>query len=131
MKNKFTVLISAYLMTFSSLLFAEQAAVQVLMNKDLADFGNKEGMMLTVEYAPGASSKTHKHDAHIFVYVLQGSVIMQVEGGEPVEVKAGQTFYEAPNDIHLVSKNASDKEKAKFLVFSLKGKNIPVLIPVP
>lgn len=107
-----------------------EADVTMLMQQQLNDLGNKEGMMLTVEYAPGESSSAHRHDSHIFVYVLEGAVVMQVQGEEPVELQAGQTFYEAPDDIHLVSKNASVTESAKFLVLNIKDKNKPVLTPV-
>jgi len=86
--------------------------------------------MLIVEYAPGMSSEKHRHDAHIFAYVLEGAVTMQVEGGEPVTLTAGDTFYESPEDIHLVSKNASPTAPAKMVVFSLTEKNAPIVIPV-
>jgi quercetin dioxygenase-like cupin family protein len=130
MVKNLAVFFSVCVMLFSSMLVANEADVLLLMQQDLAELNNKEGLMLTVEYAPGASSKAHKHDAHIFVYVLEGSVIMQVEGGEPVELKAGETFYESPKDVHIVSKNASDSQKARFIVFSLKEKNAAVVIPV-
>ncbi|MFC1747648.1 cupin domain-containing protein [Pseudomonadota bacterium] len=86
--------------------------------------------ILTVEYAPGGSSKSHRHDAHAFVYVFEGAITMQVSGSEPVTVTAGNTFYESPNDIHLVSKNASDIEAAKFVVFTVKENGAPVVLPV-
>jgi len=103
--------------------------VNPLMAKDLAGLAGKEGMMLTVEYEPGASSAEHRHDAHVFVYVLEGSVIMQVEGGAPVTLGPGQTFYESPGDVHSVSKNASDSEAAKVLVFIVKDKGKPPVLP--
>ncbi|MBL4638068.1 MAG: cupin domain-containing protein, partial [Proteobacteria bacterium] len=120
------VLSSVGLLFFSSMLVADPADVTLLMQQDLADLKNKEALVLTVEYAPGASSTAHRHDAHTFVYVLEGSVIMQVAGGDPVELKAGQAFYESPKDVHVVSKNASDSQAAKFVVFSLKEKGVPV-----
>ncbi len=86
--------------------------------------------MLTVEYAPGDSNSKHRHNAHTFVYVLEGSIVMQVEGGQAVTLGPGQTFYETPDDIHTVSKNASDSQPAKFLVFFVKEKGAPPLIPV-
>jgi quercetin dioxygenase-like cupin family protein len=86
--------------------------------------------MLTVEYAPGASSTAHRHNANTFVYVLEGSVVMQVEGGKPVTLGPGQTFYESPSDVHVVSKNASDSQPAKFLVFFVKDKGASALVPV-
>jgi len=110
---------------------AEGAKVTRLMHKELRDLVNKEGLMVMVEYAPGMSSKKHRHNAHSFIYVLEGSIIMQVSGGDPVTLEAGQTFYESPKDIHLVSKNASRTRSAKFIVFSLNEKNSPVVIPVP
>jgi quercetin dioxygenase-like cupin family protein len=103
--------------------------VTPLMAKDLAGLADKEGMMLTVEYEPGASSKEHRHDGHVFVYVLEGSVVMQVEGGNPVTLEPGQTFYESPSDVHIVSKNASDSKAAKFLVFIVKDKDKPPVLP--
>lgn len=110
---------------------AEGPKVTPLTGKELAGFPGKEGVMLTVEYAPGASSGKHRHNAHTFVYVLEGAVIMQVEGGEAVTLGPGQTFYEAPEDIHLVSRNASDSQSAKFLVFFVKDKGTPPVVPVP
>jgi quercetin dioxygenase-like cupin family protein len=86
-------------------------------------------MMLTVEYEPGASSTKHRHDAHVFVYVLEGSVIMQVEGGKAVTLGPGETFYESPKDVHSVSKNASATKSAKFLVFIVKDKEKPPVLP--
>ncbi|NRA15600.1 MAG: cupin domain-containing protein [Oceanospirillaceae bacterium] len=91
---------------------------------------NKEGLMLMVEYGPGMSAKAHRHDANIFVYVLEGSVTMQLAGSEPLTLVAGDTFYESEQDIHLISENASSNETAKFLVFSVKNKNLPVVIPI-
>ena len=85
--------------------------------------------MLTVEYAPGASSAEHRHNAHTFVYVLSGSVVMQVRGGQPVTLGPGQTFYESPDDVHTVSRNASATEPAKFLVFFVKAKGAPPSVP--
>ena len=110
---------------------AEDAKITPLMTKDLTGLTGKEGTMLMVEYAPGGSSDKHKHNAHTFVYVLEGSIIMQVEGGETVTLGPGQTFYESPDDIHTVSKNASDSQPAKFLVFFVKEKGAPLLVPAP
>ena len=99
---------------------AQEAKVTPLLSKDLAGLAGKEaGEMVTVEYAPGASSKVHRHNAHTFVYVLEGSVVMQVKGGQPVTL-GPKTFYESPADIHTVSKNASNSLPAKFLVFFVK-----------
>ena len=109
---------------------AEGPKVTPLMGKDLVGLTGKEGVMLTVEYAPGVSSGKHGHNAHTFVYVLEGSIVMQVEGGEAVTLGPGQTFYESPEDIHIVSKNASDFQPAKFLVFFVKEKGAPQVVPV-
>jgi quercetin dioxygenase-like cupin family protein len=103
--------------------------VTPLLAKDLIGLAGKQGMMLTVEYEPGASSTKHRHDAHVFVYVLEGSVIMQVEGGKAVTLGPGETFYESPKDVHSVSKNASATKSAKFLVFIVKDKEKPPVLP--
>lgn len=86
--------------------------------------------MLTVEYAPGGASLPHKHQAHTFVYVLEGTIVMQVKGGKETRLSAGETFYESPTDIHTVSRNASDTERAKFLVFFVKERGVPASTPV-
>jgi quercetin dioxygenase-like cupin family protein len=111
-------------------LMAQDAKVTSLMSKDLKEFSGKEGLMITVEYAPGGSDPVHRHDAHVFVYVLEGSILMQVKGGKEVTLTPGQTFYEGPNDVHVVSRNASSTKSAKFLVFFVKNKGAPVLVPV-
>ena len=115
----------------AALAMAEEAKINQLMAKDLTGIAGKEGTMLIVEYAPGGSSDKHKHNAHTFVYVLEGSIVMQVEGGKAVTLGPGQTFYESPDDIHTVSKNASDSQPAKFLVFFVKEKGAPLLVPAP
>ena len=108
---------------------ADDAKVTPLMTKDPAGIAGKEGTMLTVEYAPGASSTAHRHNASTFVYVLEGSVVMQVKGGKEVTLGPGQTFYESPDDIHTVSRNASTTKSAKFLVFFVKDKGAPSTAP--
>jgi len=108
----------------------QDAKVTPLMTKDLAGVTGKEAVMLTVEYAPGASSTRHRHNANTFVYVLEGSIVMQVEGGKAVTLGPGQTFYESPDDVHVVSRNASDSRPARFLVFFVKDKGAPALVPV-
>jgi quercetin dioxygenase-like cupin family protein len=108
---------------------ADDAKVTPLMSKDLTGMAGKEGTMVTVEYPPGASSLEHRHNAHTFVYVLEGSVVMQVKGGKEVTLGPGQTFYESPEDIHTVSKNASNTKPAKFLVFFVKDKGAPPTVP--
>jgi len=109
---------------------AQSAKVTPLLTKDLVGLAGKEGTMLTVEYAPGAVSSKHRHNANTFVYVLEGSIVMQVEGGKEVTLGPGQTFYESPADIHAVSKNASATLPAKFLVFFVKDKDAPASVPV-
>jgi len=111
-------------------LTAEDAQVKPLMSKDLPEFPGKEGLMITVVYPPGASDPIHRHNAHAFVYVLEGAIVMQVKGGNEVTLTPGQTFYEGPNDIHTVGRNASSTKPAKFIVFLVKDKGTPVLVPV-
>jgi quercetin dioxygenase-like cupin family protein len=99
------------------------------MLKELADIPGKEMLMITVDYPPGAVDPVHRHDAHAFIYVLQGSIVMQVRGGEEVTLVPGQTFYEGPNDVHTVGRNASMTEPAKFIVILLKKKGVDVVLP--
>jgi len=120
-------LVLLFLMT--NLLVAQEAKVTQLMSKDLTNLPNKEGLMLSVAYEPGGSDSIHRHNAHAFVYVLEGSVVMQVRGGKEVTLTPGQTFYEGPDDVHLVSRNASKSQPAKFVVFLVKDKGAPVLVP--
>src|SRR5579883_2798951 len=105
--------------------FAEEAKITPLMSKDFADTPGKEGDMFIVEYPPGNSDPVHRHNAHGFIYVLEGSVVMQVKGGKPVTLTAGQTFYEGPDDVHVVGRNASETQPAKLLVFFVKDKGAP------
>ena len=109
---------------------AEAADVKELFAIDLADYPGKEGRMLDVSYPPGAQDIVHRHDAHAFVYVLEGQIIMQVKGKPAVTLKAGETFYEGPIDVHVVGRNASNTEPARFVVVLLKAKGAPVLTPV-
>jgi quercetin dioxygenase-like cupin family protein len=111
-------------------LMAQEAKVTPLMSKDLAEFPGKEGLMIMVEYPPGSADPIHRHNAHAFLYVLEGSIVMQVKGGKQVTLTPGQTFYEGPDDVHIVGHNASDTKPAKFIVFLVKDKGAPVLIPV-
>lgn len=106
-----------------------EAIVEPLMTMTLADYPGKEALVLTVFYPPGAVDPVHRHDAHAFVYVLEGSIVMGVRGSETVTLTPGQTFYEGPNDVHTVGHNASMTESAKFLVVLLKDKNKPVALP--
>ena len=114
----------------ASTLIAQEAKVTPLMSKDLAEFPGKEGLMITVVYPPGASDPIHRHNAHAFVYVLEGSVVMQLKDGKEITLTPGQTFYEGPNDTHTVGRNASSTKPAKFIVFLVKDKGAPVLVPV-
>jgi quercetin dioxygenase-like cupin family protein len=111
-------------------LMAQQPEVTSLMSKDLTDFPGKEGLMITVEYPPGGSDPIHRHNAHGFIYVLEGSVVMQVKGGKETTLTPGETFYEGPDDVHVVGRNASSTKPAKFLVLFIKNKGAPVLVPV-
>jgi uncharacterized protein YbjT (DUF2867 family)/quercetin dioxygenase-like cupin family protein len=107
----------------------KEAKVTELMSKDLTEFPGKEGLMITVEYPPGSSDPIHRHNAHGFIYVLEGLIVMQVRGGKEVTLTAGQTFYEGPEDVHVVGRNASQTKPAKFVVFFVKDKGAPVLVP--
>ena len=113
----------------SGALLAQEAKVTPLLSKDLTDIPGKEGLMIAVEYPPGSADPVHRHNAHGFIYVLEGSIVMQVRGGKEVTLTAGQTFYEGPNDVHVIGRNASKTEPAKFIVFLVKEKGAPVLIP--
>ena len=108
----------------------EAADVKELFAIDLADYAGKEGRVIEVSYPPGAQDVVHRHDAHAFVYVLEGQIIMQLKGQPAVTLKAGQTFYEGPTDVHLVGRNASDTEPARFVVVLLKNRGTPILTPV-
>ena len=109
---------------------AEEPKVTPLMAKDIVGASGKEAAMITVEYAPGWVSAEHRHNAHTFVYVLEGSVVMAVRGGTEQTLGPGQTFYESPDDVHSVSRNASTTKPAKLLVFFVKEKDKPVSTPV-
>jgi quercetin dioxygenase-like cupin family protein len=100
------------------------------MAKVMMDVSGKEGLMIAVEYPPGGSDPVHRHNAHAFLYVLEGSVVMQVKGGKQVTLTPGQTFYEDSTDVHIVGRNASKTRPAKFLVFLVKDKGAPVLVPI-
>jgi quercetin dioxygenase-like cupin family protein len=110
-------------------LMAQEPTVTSLMLKELTDVPGKEALMITVEYAPGGSDPVHRHNAPAFVYVLEGSVVMQVRGGKEVTLTPGQVFYEGADDVHIVGRNASGTKPAKFLVFLVKKKGAPVLVP--
>jgi len=125
-----TKLVLTLVCLMSVTLEPKEAKVTPLLSKDLTDVPGKEGLMITVEYPPGASDPIHRHNAHAFVYVLEGSIVMQVRGGKEVTLTPGQTFYEGPSDVHVVGRNASQTKPAKFVVFLVKDKGAPVLVPV-
>jgi quercetin dioxygenase-like cupin family protein len=106
------------------------ADVKELFAIDLADYPGKEGRIIEVSYPPGAQDMVHRHDAHAFVYVLEGQIIMQLKGQPAVTLKAGETFYEGPTDVHVVGCNATNTEPARFVVVLLKGKGAPIFTPV-
>ena len=127
MTAKFVAAILLCLVTSSAM--AQEAKVTSLMSKELAENPGKEVLMITVEYPPGSVDPIHRHNAQAFVYVLEGSIVMQVRGGKEVTLTPGQTFYEGPNDVHVVGRNASSTKPAKFLVVLIKDKGAPVLVP--
>ena len=108
---------------------APQPEVKEVMSKPFPDISGKEGLMLMVTYPPGSADEIHRHNAHAFVYVLEGAIVMQLRGAEPVTVKAGETFYEGPNDVHIVGRSASDDKPAKFVVFLVKNQGVPAVLP--
>jgi quercetin dioxygenase-like cupin family protein len=128
LKEKIILVILLSLITGT--VMAQEAKVTSLMSKDLKDFPGKEGLMITVEYPPGATDPIHRHNAHAFVYVLEGSIVMQLKGGKEVTLTPGQTFYEGPDDVHIVGRSADKTKPAKFVVFLIKDKGAPVLVPV-
>lgn len=138
MKNKILILVVLFLIPGTLMAQknaattpAPQASVTSLTSKDLPEFAGKEVLMITVDYPPGSVDPIHRHNAHAFVYVLEGSIIMQVKGGKEVTLTPGQTFYEGPEDVHVVGRNASSTKPAKFVVFFIKDKGAPVLVPAP
>jgi len=128
MKN--TAVLALSLSLAGGTLVAQNDAVRSLSSKDLAGVPGKEVTMITVDYAPGASSPAHTHHAQALLYVLEGSVVMQVKGKAPVTLTPGQTWYEGTDDVHVVSRNASESAPAKYLVFLVKEKGAPILTPV-
>ena len=125
----FTKVIVALALLATGALVANEPKVTQVLSKDLTDIPGKESLMLTVEYPPGGSDPIHRHNAHAFVYVLEGSIVMQVKGGQETTLTPGQTFYEGPDDVHVVGRNASRTKPAKFLVFLVKDKGAPVQVP--
>lgn len=105
----------------------EDVSVHELVAQSLQEFPGKEVLMIEVTFAPGAADPVHRHDAHGFIYVLEGSIVMQVAGGEEVTLTSGQTFYEGPSDLHIVGRNASKTVPAKFLAILVKNEGAPIL----
>jgi quercetin dioxygenase-like cupin family protein len=126
----FPKLILALACLMSSTLVAQEAKVTDLLSKDLPNLPGKEGLMITVEYPPGSVDPIHRHNANGFIYVLEGTIVMQVRGGKEVTLTPGQTFYEGPEDVHVVGRNASKTEPAKFVVFFVKDKSAPLFVVV-
>ena len=125
-----TKLVALILLCFTTgTAMAQETTVTPLMSKDLAEYPGKEALMIMVEHVPGGSSAIHRHNAHAFVYVLEGSVVMQLKGGQQVTLTPGQSFYEGPDDVHVVDRNASATQPAKFLVVLIKDKGAPALVP--
>lgn len=129
--NKTNILAAVLLSILSTSSWGQASVATGLFQTDLPDIEGREAVMLEVEYPPGVASKSHRHNAHTFVYVLEGTVVMQVAGGEEMTLVAGQTFYETPDDIHAVSRNASDTEPAKILVVFIKQKGAAMTEPAP
>ena len=124
------IILVVLLSLITGTLMAQEAKVTSLMSKDLKDFPGKEGLLIAVEYPPGATDPVHRHNAHAFLYVLEGSIVMQLKGGKEVTLTPGQTFYEGPDDVHIVGRSADKTKPAKFVVFLIKDKGAPVLVPV-
>ena len=130
--NSFAALLVVALSTFTlqAAAAAPEPVVASLMTKALENSPGKEVLMITVEYPPGGEDPVHRHDANAFIYVLEGSIVMQVKGGKEVTLTAGQTFYEGPKDVHTVGRNASTTKPAKFLVLLIKDAGKPFFVPV-
>jgi quercetin dioxygenase-like cupin family protein len=128
MKN--TAVLAFLLSLAGGTFVAQDVTVRPLLSKDLAGVQGKEITMITVEYPPGGTDPVHTHHAQALVYVLEGSIVMQVKGGDAVTLSPGQTFYEGPDDVHIVGRNASQTAPAKFVVFLVKDKGAPILTPV-
>ena len=122
-------LVAILLCAVGARLVAQEAVVTPVMTKELADLPGKEALMLLVEYPPGSKDAVHRHNAHAFVYVLEGTIVMQVKGGKQVTLTPGQTFYEGPDDVHIVGRNASTTKPARFVVLLLKKQGAPALVP--
>jgi quercetin dioxygenase-like cupin family protein len=129
-KISIAALLASLVSLISVPLSAQHPTVTPVMTKELTDTPGKEVLMITVEFAPGGADPVHRHNAHGFIYVLEGSVVMQVKGGKPVTLTAGQTFYEGPDDVHSVGRNASRTRPAKLLAVLLKDKGTSAFEPI-
>ncbi|HEV2731620.1 MAG TPA: cupin domain-containing protein, partial [Terriglobales bacterium] len=109
-------LVLALACLMSSTLLAQEAKLTDLMSKDLTNLPGKEGLMMIVDYPPGSVDPIHRHNANAFIYVLEGSIVMQVRGGKEVTLTPGQIFYEGPDDVHVVGRNASKTKPARFVL---------------
>lgn len=127
--NKIMMLLTLMLLTCVTAM-AQEPQVTSLMSKDLPEAPGKEVLMITVDYPPGGADPIHKHNAHGFIYVIEGTIVMQVKDGKEVTLTPGQTWYEGPDDIHVVGRNASKTKPAKFVVFLVKEKGAPALVLV-
>ena len=125
----FQKLVLALACLMSSTVLGQEAKLTDLMAKDLPNLPGKEGLMFIVDYPPGSVDPIHRHNANAFIYVLEGSIVMQVRGGKEVTLTPGQTFYEGPDDIHVVGRNASKAKPAKFVLVMVKDKGAPILVP--
>ena len=127
MTIKLVALVVLCLMAGSAV--AQEPKITSLMSKDLPENPGREALMITVEHAPGGWTVIHRHNAHAFVYVLEGSVVMQLKGGQQMTLTPGEAIYEGPDDVHVVDRNASSTQPAKFLVLLIKDKGAPALVP--
>ncbi|HEY0723077.1 MAG TPA: cupin domain-containing protein [Pyrinomonadaceae bacterium] len=123
------IILLVFMCLMCGTVMAQEPKVTPVMSKDLPDVAGKEVLMITVEYPPAGKDPIHRHNAHGFIYVLEGTIVMQVKGGKEVTLTPGQTWYEGPEDVHVVGRNASTTKPAKFLVFLLKEKGAPALVP--
>jgi len=123
------LMLASLLCCFGPVRADDGKVITPLMLKELKDLPGKEAVMITVDFAPGAEDAVHRHDAHAFVYVLEGSLLMQLRGAPAVTLKPGQVFYEGPSDVHLVGKNASETRPAKILVVLVKNRGAEVVLP--
>ena len=130
MHNMKTLILSIFIIIFGFATTTHAQQVKTLFTKQLPEAPGKEVEIITVNYNPGAVDAIHRHDAHAVVYVLEGEVEMRVRGGTLHRLGPGQVFYESPEDVHIVSRNASKTKPAKFIVFFIKNEGAPILTPV-